>query len=57
MITRLRRATAVSRAAMLTGGPKTSPSRITTEPLARPTRTSGIRESRPITLMIPAAVS
>ena len=43
MITRLRRATAVSRAAMFTGGPKTSPSRITTEPVASPTRTSGIR--------------
>ena len=54
---RLRRATLVSRAAMLTGGPKTSPSRMTTEPLARPTRTSGIRGSRPMTWMIPSAVS
>ena len=57
MMIRLRRATAVSRAARLTGGPNTSPSRITTDPLARPTRTSGIRLSRPITLMIPSAVS
>ena len=49
-MTRLRRATAVSRAAMLTGGPKTSPSRITTDPVASPTRTSGIRASRPTTV-------
>src|SRR6478735_2209564 len=54
-ISRLRRATCVSRAAMLTGGPKMSPRRWTTGPLARPRRTSGIFGSRPMTLMIPSA--
>ena len=43
MITRLRRATVVSRAARLTGGPNTSPRRTTTEPEASPTRTLGVR--------------
>ena len=56
-ISRLRRATWVSRAAMLTGGPKMSPSRWTTGPLARPRRTSGIFGSRPMTLMIPSAIA
>ena len=55
--TRLRRATAVSRAARFTGGPKTSPSRIDDRPVASPIRTSGIRGSRPITSMMPSAVS
>ncbi len=57
VITRFRRATAVNRAAMFTGGPNTSPSRMITEPVARPSRTSGSLPSLPITSMMLSAIS
>ena len=53
MMMRLRRATAVSRAAMLTGGPNTSPSRVTTEPVAEPEPAPVVKEPYRITTVHP----